>query len=88
MSLVEQQSRNDGASQIHIKSIDGSHDIALTHDTWANISPIWSHDGTKIAFLSERDGIYNVFALYVMAKDGSNLKRLTDPIFSERTTLS
>lgn len=56
MSLPEQQFRNDGASQIHVKNVDGLNNMALTHDTWANIRPAWSSDGAKIAFLSEQDG--------------------------------
>lgn len=88
MSLVEQKQRNDGSSQIHVKSIDGSNDIALTSDTWANISPIWSPDGTKLAYLSERDGKPNSYALYVTTRDGANLQRLTSPIFSESAMLT
>lgn len=83
MSLVEQKARNDGSSQIHVKNHDGSGDVALTHDTWANISPIWSPDGKRIAFLSERDGVYNSFALYVMSADGQEVRKLSEPIFSE-----
>lgn len=88
MSLAEQKQRNDGSSQIHVKNVDGSNDVALTSDTWANISPVWSPDGTKIAFLSERDGKYNSYALYRMAHDGTNLHRLTSPIFSESAMLT
>lgn len=84
MSLVEQEQRNDGSSQIHIKNTDGSNDIALTNDVWANVNPVWSPDGTQIAFLSERDGTYNSFALSTIKKDGSSLKRLTSPIFTEK----
>lgn len=83
MSLVEQQARNDGSSQIHVKNLVEGSDTALTNDVWANISPVWSHDSHQIAFFSERDGTYNLFALYVMNRDGSDLHRLTDPEFSE-----
>jgi len=89
MSLVEQKQRNDGASQIHVKRMDSTQDdIALTNDTWANISPTWSPDSSKIAFLSERDGNYNLFALYVINRDGTNIQQITQPIFSDRAILS
>lgn len=88
MSLEEQKQRNDGSSQIHIQNEDGSVELALTHDTWANITPRWSPDGSRIAFLSERDGSYNLFALYVINRDGSNLRRLSSPIYSENTLFS
>ena len=88
MSLVEQQARNDGASQIHIRNLDGSNDAALTHDTWANISPQWSPDGSRIAFLSERDGNYNSYALYTIDLGSMALKKISDSVFSEETIFS
>lgn len=36
--------------------------------------PMWSPDGSKIAFTSNRDGAYN---LYVIDADGANVKQLT-----------
>jgi Tol biopolymer transport system component len=81
MSLVEQAARNDGSSQIHLKDLTSGTDTALTHDTWANISPVFSPDSRQIAFFSERDGTYDVYALYVMALDGSGLHRVSEPMF-------
>ena len=83
MSLVEQAQRNDGSSQIHIKSIDGSNDRALTHNIWANVNPIWSPDGQKIAFLSEQSGTYYAFALYIMDKDGANVRKVSEDKYTE-----
>lgn len=82
MSLVEQEARNDGSSQIHVKNLSTSIDTALTNDIWANISPFWSKDSQRLGFFSERDGIYDLFALYVINLDGSGLKRVTEPEFS------
>ena len=49
-------------------------------------SPVWSRDGTRIAFESSRDGNREI---YVMNADGSGLIRLTnepavdrDPVWS------
>ena len=41
-------------------------------DEWAR----WSPDGKRIAFGSDRDGVFEV---YVMNADGSDVRRLTDP---------
>lgn len=88
MSLLEQQARNDGSSQLHVKMLPNRSDAALTNDIWANINPVWSPDGEKIAFFSERDGTYNLFALYVINADGSGLERVTEPIYSENASVS
>ena len=39
--------------------------------------PVWSPDGTKIAFISNRDYL---FALYVMNADGSSARLVTDKV--------
>ena len=43
-------------------------------------APVWSHDGTRIAFQSERDNA--VSELYVMELDGNNIRRLTRTSYS------
>ena len=42
--------------------------------------PRWSPDGTQIAFMSTRDGNYEI---YVINEDGSNEKRLTNNIYND-----
>ncbi|MGE3188900.1 MAG: hypothetical protein AB7N90_04390, partial [Vicinamibacterales bacterium] len=42
-----------------------------------NSLPVFSPDGTKIAFMSTRDGAGNT-EIYVMDRDGSNVRRLTN----------
>jgi TolB protein len=44
-------------------------------DSVHNFLPAWSPDGSRIAFMSNRDGNLEI---YVMNKDGSNLRRLTN----------
>jgi Tol biopolymer transport system component len=50
---------------------DGTGQTRLTHDN--GLDPAWSPDGSKIAFISERDGNREV---YVMDADGSGQTRL------------
>lgn len=47
----------------------------LTNHPAGDISPVWSPDGTKIAFSSNRDGNWEI---YVMNADGTGQRRLTD----------
>ena len=43
-------------SNIWIVDIAGTRVRELTHGNWSDSSPVWSPDGKKIAFLSDRDG--------------------------------
>jgi Tol biopolymer transport system component len=88
MSLEEQKERNDGSSQIHLIDLGGMQDQALTEDIWANLKPIWSPDSQQILFLSERDGGFIRYALYVMNADGSEVRRLTPAMYDESTVYS
>jgi Tol biopolymer transport system component len=46
----------------------------LTNDTASDVRPVWSLDGTQVAFQSNREKVYQVF---VMAADGSNERRVS-----------
>lgn len=63
-----------GPSQICIANIDGTNIIKLTNNDANDWSPKVSPDGTKIAFISNRDGNQEV---YTMNIDGSNQRRIT-----------
>ena len=47
-----------------------------------NFLPVWSHDGSKIAFMSNRDGNPEI---YVMNRDGSNVRRITNHPMADTT---
>ena len=53
---------------------DGSDQVNITNSGTYNDGPTWSNDGTKIAFVSNRDGNYEI---YMMNPDGSNQTRIT-----------
>ena len=54
---------------------DGKRDEALTKGPGVDWMPSWGGDGHAIAFVSDRDG---GDALYTIAPDGGNLKRLAE----------
>jgi TolB protein len=71
--------------EVHVMDADGSGEVRLTETpltvlinqqlqggfskSWDNAAPAWSPDGSQIAFLSNRNGSYEI---WVMNADGSN----------------
>jgi TolB protein len=53
---------------------DGSGARRLTREPSLDLSPTWSPDGKRIAFVSDRSGTPQI---YVMNADGSSTRRLT-----------
>ena len=63
--------------QIATAEFDGSHYRRLTESESMDLSPAWSPDGTRIAFISNRQwyaGGIRDLALYIMDADGSNVR--------------
>jgi Tol biopolymer transport system component len=54
---------------------DGTNMINLTNSETHESSPVWSPDGARILFVSNRDG---AGAIFVMDAYGANVQRLTD----------
>lgn len=51
--------------------------VRLTNNSAMDHRPVWSPDGSRIAFSSNRDGKNEI---YLMDADGSNVKRLTNNV--------
>ncbi|BBO29217.1 bifunctional TolB-family protein/amidohydrolase [Alteromonas sp. I4] len=64
----------DMLGDIYRADIDGGKATALTEDFAWNIQPAISPDGSKVAFISDRDGVANV---WVMNADGTELRQVT-----------
>lgn len=64
----------DMLGDLYIVDIEGGEAKALTQDFSWDIQPAISPDGSKIAFISDRDGIMNVWTMNI---DGTNLKQIS-----------
>ena len=69
-------SLRDGNLEIYVMDADGGNQENLTNHPAYDAQPDWSPDGTKIAFVSGRDG--DGSQIYVMDADGKNVIRLTE----------
>ena len=61
--------------EIMAMDADGTDAVNLSRNTATDQLPLWSPDGTNIAFQSDRDGVGEIF---VMNSDGSNQRNITD----------
>ena len=62
------------SDEIYVMNIDGSDQTRVTYDTiWGVFYPAWSPDGTKIVFLSDRDGNLEIYAVDLNTGDEKNL---------------
>lgn len=65
---------------IYVVAPDGSGLTNLTQSPWHDTMPAWSPDGTKIVFISDRDGtspLLGQWDVYVMNADGSDIRNVT-----------
>lgn len=65
-------SNMDGDNEIYLLTKNGI--TQLTDNTWNDEYPVWSPDGTRIAFSANKEGNYDIF---IMEADGSKITRLT-----------
>jgi len=61
-------------NQLYIMPIGGK-PVALTHDTFYKQGPTWSPDGKTLAYISDRDGIENIYLHDISAADDSADRR-------------
>jgi len=73
-------SDRDGNREIYTMNADGTNQTRLTFNSGFEGGPRWSPDGTKIVFVSDRDG-GGTLRIYVMNADGSNPTLLTPNSF-------
>ncbi len=60
-------------SNLWIVDTAGKRVRELTHGNWRDFSPVWSPDGKKIAFLSDRDGTTQIHVLWLDTREVAQL---------------
>ncbi len=76
---------------IFIHDIYGGHSTQLTKNKWIDFNPSISHDGEKLAFISDRDGNREIYIVSLEWMDGytqwkgENLTNLTNSVENEWT---
>jgi TolB protein len=87
IAFTLQQEPSEGTLQavpnadIWVMDIETGQRTQLTQDSSSDLWPVWSPDGQRIAFVSERDNTSG--EIYVMNADGGDVSRLTDNDLSE-----
>jgi Tol biopolymer transport system component len=71
-------SNRDGNAEIYLVNADGSGLTRLTDNPSSDTSPTWAPDGSQLAFVSDRAAEPDLYDLYVMDADGTNVVRLTE----------
>lgn len=65
-------------SNLWIVDVDGRRIRELTHGNWRDFSPVWSPDGKKIAFLSDRDGTTQIHVMWLDTREVAQLTHLPE----------
>jgi len=63
-------------SNLWIVDVMGERVRELTHGNWRDSSPVWSPDGKKIAFLSDRDGTTQIHVMWLDTREVAQLTHL------------
>ena len=68
--------KDERASNLWIVDVEGVRIRELTTGNWRDSQPVWSPDGKRIAFLSDRDGTNQLHVLWVDTREVAQLTHL------------
>jgi len=63
-------------SNLWIVDVEGERVRELTHGNWSDSSPVWSPDGKRIAFISDRDGTSQIHVMWLDTREVAQLTHL------------
>jgi dipeptidyl aminopeptidase/acylaminoacyl peptidase len=67
------KNKDEYRSNLWIVEADGSRVRELTHGEWRDSSPVWSPDGKRVAFISDRDGTSQLHVLWIDTREVAQL---------------
>jgi dipeptidyl aminopeptidase/acylaminoacyl peptidase len=70
------KSNDQQRSNVWITDVEGKRIRELTRGSWRDYGPVWSPDGKKIAFLSERDTTTQIHVLWLDTGDVAQLTHI------------
>ena len=65
-------------SSLWITDLDGKRVRELTSGSWHDSSPVWSPDGSKVAFISDRDGTSQIHVMWLDTREVAQLTHVAD----------
>jgi dipeptidyl aminopeptidase/acylaminoacyl peptidase len=68
--------KDEYRSNLWIVDTDGARVRELTSGSWRDSAPVWSPDGRRIAFLSDRDGTTQLHVLWIDTREVAQLTHL------------
>ena len=69
-------SKDQNSSNLWLTDVAGTRLRQLTDGTWRDSSPVWSPDGSRLAFLSNRSGSTQVHVLWPDTRESAQLTRV------------
>ena len=77
-------SNRDGLAEIYVMDAEGMNVQRLTDNSAADVSPSWSPDGSRIVFVSDRDGNYEIYTSLIedLVSDGFVVASVNHPYIS------
>lgn len=71
--------KDQSRGNLWIVDSEGARVRELTHGNWTDSAPVWSPDGKRIAFLSDRDGTNQIHVMWADTGDMAQLTHLERP---------
>jgi dipeptidyl aminopeptidase/acylaminoacyl peptidase len=68
--------KDQSRSNLWIVDVEGTRVRELTSGNWRDSNPVWSPDGKRIAFLSDRDGTTQLHILWIDTREVAQLTHL------------